>query len=137
MLDFDRRNFLKTTAVAASAVAVSSAAPAFAAKSAPPLGVVYTKDQQGQWEGKAGSHAPEVRVEGGTITVLTAHPMTEAHFIVRHTVVLADGTVIGGKTFSPTDKATSSFKLPKDYKGKVCATSFCNKHDFWVTHFTV
>ena len=137
MLEFDRRDLLKTAAVAASAVAVGPAATAFAASSASYNGVVYTKDQQGQWKGKAGSHAPEVMVAGGKVSVLTAHPMTAAHFIVRHTVVLADGTVIGGKTFSATDKAESTFELPKDYKGKACATSFCNKHDFWVTEFTV
>jgi superoxide reductase len=59
------------------------------------------------------------------------------HYIVRHTVVLADGKVVGAKTFAPTDKPVSSHALPAGYKGKVFATSFCNKHDFWVTEFTV
>jgi superoxide reductase len=135
----NRRDFLKTTAVAASIAAVGSTATAFAADSASPshAGIVYTKDQQGQWEGKAGSHAPEVKVEGGKVTVTTGHPMTEAHFIVRHTVVLADGKVIGGTTFTAADKPVSTVALPEGYKGKACATSFCNKHDLWLTEFTV
>jgi superoxide reductase len=135
----DRREFLKTSAVAASAVAVASGSKVFAAeaKEACHVGIVYTEQQQGKWEGKAGSHAPKVTVADGKVSVVTVHPMTEPHFIVRHTVVLADGTVIGGKTFIHTDKPESSFDLPEGYKGKACATSFCNLHDFWVTEFTV
>ena len=132
----DRRDFLKTGAVAASVVALGSPSAVFAA-SAPYAGVVYTKDQPGQWAKKVGSHAPEVKVEAGQVAVETKHPMSEAHYIVRHTVVLADGTVVGGKTFTPADKPQSSFALPAGYKGKAYATSFCNKHDFWVTEFTV
>ena len=134
----DRREFLKTTAVAASAVAVASGSKVFAGEATVcHAGIVYTEQQQGQWEGKAGSHAPQVTVENGKVSVVTVHPMTEPHFIVRHTVVLADGTVVGAKTFSHTDKPESSVDLPTGYKGKVCATSFCNKHDLWVTEFTV
>jgi superoxide reductase len=132
----DRRDFLKTTAVAASVLALGTTATAFAS-SAPYAGVVYTKDQPGQWAKKVGSHAPEVTVEGGNVSLITKHPMSEEHYIVRHTVVLADGTVVGGKTFTPSDKPESSFVLPTGYKGKVYATSFCNKHDFWLTEFTV
>ena len=132
----DRRDFLKTTAVAASVMAFGSTATVFAS-SAPYAGVVYTKDQPGQWAKKVGSHAPEVKVEGGKVSLITKHPMSEAHYIVRHTVVLADGTVVGGKTFTPADKPESSFELPAGYKGKAYATSFCNKHDMWLTEFTV
>ncbi|CAK8714489.1 MAG: superoxide reductase [Candidatus Electronema aureum] len=138
MMNIDRRDFLKTAAAAASVVAVGSAASAFAADAAPSLaGIVYTKEQPGQWKGKEGSHAPTVTVEGSKVSVITPHPMTAEHFIVRHTLVLADGTVLGGKSFTPTDKPESSFELPKDYKGKICATSFCNQHDFWLTEATV
>ncbi|MCI5142111.1 MAG: twin-arginine translocation signal domain-containing protein [Candidatus Electrothrix sp. ATG1] len=134
----DRREFLKTTAVAASAVAVASGSKVFAGEAgASHTGIVYTEKDQGQWEGKAASHAPKVTVAEGKVTVVTEHPMTEPHFIVRHTVVLADGKVIGGTTFSHNDKPESSFDLPAGYKGKACATSFCNKHDLWATEFTV
>ena len=132
----NRRDFLKTTAVAASVMAFGSTAAVFAS-SAPYAGVVYTKDQPGQWAKKVGSHAPEVNIEGGKVSLITKHGMSEAHYIVRHTVVLADGTVVGGKTFIPADKPESSFDLPAGYKGKAYATSFCNKHDIWLTEFTL
>ncbi|WPD23038.1 MAG: desulfoferrodoxin family protein [Candidatus Electrothrix scaldis] len=135
----DRREFLKTSAVAASALAITSGSKVFAAEAGESChaGIVYTKDSQGQWEGKAGSHAPEVTVEKGKVSIVTVHPMTEPHFIVRHTLVLADGKVIGMKTFTAADKPESSFTLPEGYTGKAYATSFCNLHDLWVTEFTV
>ncbi|MCW5212021.1 twin-arginine translocation signal domain-containing protein [Desulfobulbus sp. TB] len=134
----DRREFLKTTVVATSAVALASGTSVLAHETTTSLsGVVYTEKDQGKWKGKAGTHAPKVTVIDGKVTVVTEHPMTKPHFIVRHTVVLADGTVIGGKTFSHTDKPASNFDLPKGYKGKASATSFCNLHDLWVTEFTV
>ena len=135
----NRRDFLKTTAVAASVMAIGSTGSAFAstASTAPHAGIVYSKDQPGQWKGKVGSHAPKVTVEGGKVTVVTKHGMIEAHYIVRHSVVLADGTVVDATTFAATDKAESSYDLPADYKGKAYATSFCNKHDLWLTEFTV
>ena len=132
----DRRDFLKTSAVAASVLALGSTTQVFAS-SAPYAGVVYTKDQPGQWAKKVGSHAPEVVVKGGKVAVATIHPMSAEHYIVRHTVVLADGKVVGAKTFASTDKPESSYDLPAGYKGKAYATSFCNKHDFWLTEFTV
>lgn len=137
----DRREFLKTTAVAASAVVVASGAKVFAGETPAPAaacaGIIYTEQQQGHWEGKAGGHAPKVTVVDGKVSVVTPHPMTELHFIVRHTAVLPDGTVIGAKTFTAADIPESSFELPAGYKGKACATSFCNLHDLWVTEFTV
>ncbi|MEA2116732.1 MAG: desulfoferrodoxin family protein [Thermodesulfobacteriota bacterium] len=132
----NRRDFLKTTAVAASVMALGSTSTVFAS-SAPYAGVVYTKDQPGQWAKKVATHAPAVTVEGAMVSLVTTHPMSEAHYIVRHTVVLADGTFVGGKTFSAADKPESSFELPAGYKGKAYATSFCNKHDMWLTEFTV
>ncbi len=139
MIEIDRRDFLKTAAAATAAAAAGSAVSAFAAEETAPslTGIIYTKEQQGRWEGKAGGHAPQITVEGGKVSVITAHPMTAAHFIVRHTLVLADGTVVGDKTFTPSDKPESSYELPKDYKGKICATSFCNLHDFWLSEASV
>jgi len=64
--------------------------------------------------------------------------MAKKHFIVRHTLVLEDGTVVGGKVFSGSDaEAKSTFELPAGYKGKIFGTSFCNLHDFWVNEATV
>ena len=133
----ERRDFLKGSMVAVSTVALGVGTKVFASNAAPFTGVVYTKDNAGQWAAKVKSHAPEVNVEAGKVAVKTVHPMSGEHFIVRHTLVLADGTVVGAKTFASTDKPESSYDLPAGFKGTVYATSFCNKHDFWLTEFTV
>lgn len=134
----DRRTFLKGGLVAASALAVSSVNIASASSAKPYTNVVYTGSNPGKWDKKVGSHLPSITVEGNKVTLFTKHGMSEKHFIVRHTLVLGDGTVIGAKVFSGTDKeARSSFELPAGYKGKVYATSFCNLHDFWVNETTV
>ena len=134
---YDRRDFLKTTVAAASVLAISSVPRAFAAGTAMYTNIIYTKDNPGIWAGKEGSHVPEVTVTGSKITVVTKHPMTDKHFIVRHTIVLEDGTYVGGTTFTPADKPESSYELPAGYKGKIYATSFCNQHDFWLTETMV
>jgi len=133
----DRRNFLKTTAAAAAVVVFGTGKQAGAVDCKQFSGIVYTKDTPGMWEKKVGSHAPVVAVKNGNVTVTTNHGMSEAHFIVRHTLVLADGTVVGSKTFTPTDEPESTYVLPDGYKGDINATSFCNLHDFWLTKATV
>ena len=134
MTELNRRNFLKTSAVAASAALVASSGLAFAHnESAAMPGIVYTKDEPGHWQGKEGTHAPQITIEGRKVSVVTPHPMTGEHFIVRHTLVLADGKVLDAQNFALTDKAESTYELPADYSGAVCATSFCNLHDLWVT----
>lgn len=132
----DRRQFLKSSlALSAAASAAIPFAQARAANMAP--GVVYSKDNPGMWSKKAGSHAPVVKIEGDNVNIQTNHGMSEAHYIVRHTLVTESGEVVGEKTFSPKDKlAKSSFMLPKGVK-KLYATSFCNKHDLWITPISV
>jgi superoxide reductase len=133
----DRRTFLKTSAVAVSALALTDIDSAFASGKDRYFGIIYTKENPGKWAKKVGSHAPVVTIAGGKVTVETKHPMSEAHFIVRHTLVLADGTVVGAKTFTAQDKPVSTYSLPSNYKGRVSATSFCNLHDFWLTEVTI
>jgi len=87
----NRHDFLKTTAVAASVLAMCS--------------------------------VPRV-------AVVTTHPMSNEHFIVRQTLVLVNGTSRGSKTFTPADKPESSYELPADCKGKFYVRSFCNLLDF-------
>ncbi len=133
----DRRDFLKGGLVAASALVVGSVKIA-EASAAPYTNIVYTAANSGKWDKKVGSHLPSITVEGSKVTLFTKHGMAEKHFIVRHTLVLEDGTVVGAKTFSGTDaEARSSYELPAGYKGKLYGTSFCNLHDFWVNETTV
>ncbi|WP_027178632.1 desulfoferrodoxin family protein [Maridesulfovibrio bastinii] len=132
-----RRSFISSCAVGLTGVALLEK-KSFAGSSAVyPDHIIYTADKPGMWEKKVALHVPEVEVEGDKIIVTNAHPMTEDHYIVRHTIVSEDGVVLGGHTFSNKDKkAVSEFSIPEDMRGKkMYATSFCNLHDFWVAEF--
>ena len=133
----ERRDFLKGAMVTVSALTLGVGSRVSASQKAPFTNIVYTKDNPGKWSAKVKSHAPEVKIEAGNVALKTVHPMSADHYIVRHTLVLADGTVVGGKTFQSTDRAESSYDVPAGYKGKLYATSFCNKHDFWLTEVTI
>lgn len=129
----DRRDFLKASLAVAAGMAVAKVSPAVAATEGCPVGLIYSFAAPGRWAGKEKSHAPVVSREGNKITITTPHPMSEAHFIVRHTLVAANGEILGDKTFTGADqKAVSVYELAA---GKVpkYATSFCNQHDFWVS----
>ena len=82
----ERRHFLKASLVLAAGVAVGSASRSSASAGAFPPGVIYTAENPGRWGSKVGSHAPVVSREGKTITVTTKHPMSEIHYIVRHSL---------------------------------------------------
>jgi len=133
----DRRDFLKKSLLVATGMVLGSSVKVFASSGALLEGIVYTAENPGRWAGKEGSHAPKVQVDGLKVTITTNHPMSEKHYIVRHTLVTADGKVIGEKTFYPSDeKAVSTYELEPSHGAKMYATSFCNLHDFWVTEFT-
>ncbi len=106
-----------------------------------PENIIYTKDRQGVWKGKDGGHIPtlEAQQAGDTVklTVQTKHPMTEKHYIVRHTIVSESGQVLGAQTFSWQDKPTSTFEIKASDLGdskQVFVTSYCNLHDLWLAH---
>lgn len=133
----NRRTFLKGS-FAAAVAAVLGTGSAYAADTPLFGSIVYTKDNPGRWAQKEGSHAPVITVEGNKVKVQTNHPMSEKHFIVRHTLVLADGSVLGSKNFAGTDPdAISQYDLPEGYTGGLYATSFCNLHDFWMSESKV
>jgi len=133
-----RRSFLKKSVLMAAGMVVGKNTNAFASSAGFPPGIVYTKDNTGKWAKKARSHAPKVKIEGKKVTLTTKHPMSEKHYIVRHTLVSADGKVIGSKTFYPSDKeAVSIYELSFISGSNLYATSFCNLHDFWVTEFGI
>ena len=131
-----RRDFLKSTAATASLLAVSSLPQPALAADTKCKNIIFTQDDPGRWEGKQRVHVPQVKITGSKVAVVTNHPMSNEHFIVRHTLVLANGTYVGSKTFTPADKPQSEYELPAGYKGKFYVTSFCNLHDFWLAEAT-
>ena len=102
-----RREFLKGSLVFAGAAIVGSPVPVQAASTFP-VALIYTKQAPGRWAGKEGAHAPKVTGEGRNVKVVTPHPMTQKHFIVKHTLVNAEGKFIGEKTFENTDPLASA-----------------------------
>jgi superoxide reductase len=127
-----RRDFLTTTALAASLAAFGSVRRSFAAGKPKYTNIIFTHENPGRWKGKESIHVPQVTITGSKVVVVTNHPMSQEHYIVRHTLLLADGTFVGAKTFTPTDKPESAYDLPNGYKGRIYVSSFCNLHDFWL-----
>ena len=134
-----RRSFLKGALSTAAVAATASTTQVLASDHVPAMaGIIYTKENPGKWDKKVGSHLPMIKIDGNQVTIETNHGMSNKHFIVRHTLVSNDGMVLGEKTFKPDDEdAISSFTLPEGYKGKLYATSFCNKHDLWLAEAKV
>ena len=104
-----------------------------------PENIIYTKDHQGVWKGKSGSHLPRLAAEraGGKLklTVATKHGMSEPHYIVRHTVVDGGGEVLGAKTFSWKYKPVSTYEVDLPAGGKsqsLFVMSYCSKNDLWL-----
>jgi len=132
-----RRDFLKTAAAAASVLTLASTRMSLAAEPKTYTNIIYTKDNPGKWAGKESIHAPQITINGSAVKVVTRHPMSIEHFIVRHTLILEDGTFVGAKTFTAADSPESSYELPAGYSGAIYATSFCNLHDFWLSEAMV
>ncbi|HID21282.1 MAG TPA: hypothetical protein EYP14_02645 [Planctomycetaceae bacterium] len=104
-----------------------------------PDNVIYTRDRQGRWKGKAGSHLPVIDVKKSgdkvTLNLKTRHGMSESHYIVRHTVVNGEGQVLGAKTFHWKDEPVSSYEIEIPSSGKardLFVMSYCNLHDLWL-----
>jgi len=94
---------------------------------------ILTAENQGKWQGKAGSHVPVVSIdkEKATIALVTNHPMSPEHYITAHYVRDQDGKMFGFKNFTGTDKeARSVFTIPKGTKS-ITAFSHCNIHGLW------
>tara|TARA_B100000315_G_C14576139_1_gene587999 strand:+ start:535 stop:942 length:408 start_codon:yes stop_codon:yes gene_type:complete len=133
-----RRDFLKSTLLVAAGALMPASFNAFAGSGLEFPGIIYTPDNSGKWSAKVGGHMPNVALQGDEVNITTNHSMSQEHYIVRHTLVSKEGEVLGEKTFYPSDpEAVSTFQLPKGSGQKFYATSFCNKHDFWVAAFSV
>ena len=134
----DRRNFLIGSAVAAAVATLSDTAQAVGGSTTlPPKNLLFSNDNAGKWEAKKGSHVPKIEVAGAKVRISTKHSQSEDHYIVRHTLLLSDGTVVGSTTFTPENKPVSEYDLPANYKGSIFATSFCNRHDLWLNETTI
>ena len=134
----DRRGFLISSVATAAIATTSSSANATKGSShSPPKNLIYTQVNTGDWESKKGSHLPKIELTDGKVRISTRHSQSDDHYIVRHTLLLADGTRLGSTTFSPDDTPVSEYTLPADYKGSLFATSFCNQHDLWLAEITV
>jgi superoxide reductase len=131
-----RRDFGKS-AIVGLTVAAAMPLAARAAGSNPNENVVFTQADPGHWAKVAATHLPQASVEGGKVKIKTPHPQSETHYIVSHSVVLADGTFVSRKTFSYKDEPVSEHALPAGYTGEVTVTSTCNQHDYWVTTIKV
>jgi superoxide reductase len=139
----DRRHFITLSAVGAagsilipgSAMAASDSVLATGLAG----GIYYTKEQPGRWKAKAGGHAPLIESKAGMVMVTTPHEMNGyEHYIVKHTLLDVHMNVIGETMFDPMKvKAAISQYQITEYKGVAYALSMCNKHDCWVTQFTV
>lgn len=132
----DRRDFAKSTllgaVMAAALPAASEAEPARSTEN-----ILFTEADPGHWANVAALHVPKTTVAAGKLTITTPHPMSAAHYIVSHTVVLRNGVFLSRKTFAYTDAPTSEHMLPAGYTGPVTVTSTCNLHDVWVKTITV
>lgn len=139
----DRRNFVRMGLVGAAAGIVlpntTVAAEGNKLNTAVAGSLYYTKENPGRWSAKVGGHAPVVESSNGMVMVTTPHEMKGfEHYIVKHTIFDANMNVLGEKMFDPTkESAAISQYTIKEYKGVAYALSMCNKHDCWVTEFTV
>ena len=135
-----RRDFMRLTAVGASATLLPNVNAAASKKSASAItaDIYYTKDSLGRWEGKAATHLPSIEITKNKdeliIKVTTPHEMKGyEHYIVKHVLLDKNHKFLGEHLFDPTKENTpiSSYTL-KNYTGMVYALSFCNKHDLWL-----
>lgn len=143
----DRRNFLKATVAVGAGSALSACqlkedsikSASTANKLALFKGILYTRENPGKWAKKVGGHAPIVSIgDDNKVTITNKHGMSKKHFIVRHTIVTQEGDVVAEKTFShKDDEPISTHEIQVAAGTELYATSFCNKHDMWVTTFTV
>lgn len=131
------RRHAATSALTAAAASLILPAAARAQSMHHDQNVVFTAENPGHWAKVEQLHVPVITAADGVLTIKTPHPMSQPHYIVSHTVVLAGGKFLDRKTFTWTDQPISTHTLPAGYTGKVTVTSTCNLHDFWVKTITV
>jgi len=92
---------------------------------------IYTAAVPGQWEGKAGSHVPQVTFQPGGAELFTQHGMAAEHWIDAQYIKDQDGNLIAFAAHAGTDaEARASFTLPEGTT-QITAYSHCNLHGDW------
>jgi len=133
----DRRAFIQGSLLAVSTFVAGTATRTEAASKFP-TGLVYTQDNPGRWANVVILHTPIVTMDAGRIKIVTPHPMTEKHYIVKHVLLTEDGLVLGEKTFAHTDAdAESHYGMIEGFHANLWATSFCNIHDLWLVELKI
>ncbi|NOY89631.1 MAG: hypothetical protein GXP55_00380 [Deltaproteobacteria bacterium] len=92
---------------------------------------VFTATAPGPWEGKAGSHVPQVSFGPGRVELFTNHGMSPEHWIDAQYLKDQDGNVIAFAAHAGTDaEARANFTLPEGTT-QITAYSHCNRHGDW------
>eukprot|EP00045_Choanoeca_perplexa_P016100 m.212761 g.212761 ORF g.212761 m.212761 type:complete len:123 (-) comp17169_c0_seq1:4356-4724(-) len=99
-------------------------------------GEVFTAEEQGKWQGKAGSHVPVAsKNDDGTVTVKVPHVMKKGdadddHWIEFVYVEDSEGNVVAISKFAPTDPEAIIKFTPTEGKSYT-PFGYCNLHGMW------
>jgi superoxide reductase len=103
----------------------------------PQENILFSETDYGHWGDWVSLHVPQVKLDGGVLTVTTPHPQSDEHYIVSHSVVLAGGAFLNRTTFTASQAPLSRVPLPAGYAGPLTVVSTCNRHDAWVKTIVV
>ena len=99
--------------------------------------LIYSADSPGRWTGKEHGHVPQMRVERigdeVRVQVVTRHPMTSDHYIVKHMVLDEQFEILAETLFDYSFDYPQSHHRLKGVSGRLFAVSLCNIHDSWLS----
>ena len=142
-MKLNRRLFVSGGLVGAVSPVMLHAVPASAAGDVEAISqlsgkLFYTSEARGRWAGKEGGHAPMIERSANAIEITTGHEMDGYnHYIVKHALLDADLKFVTETMFDPEKDTPVSQHSIKGLSGPLYALSLCNKHDLWLTSFTL
>lgn len=99
--------------------------------------LIYSADSPGRWAGKEQGHVPQMRVERTgdevNVQVVTRHPMSSDHYIVKHMVLDARFEILAETLFDYGFDYPQSHHRLTGVSGRLFAVSLCNIHDSWLS----
>lgn len=99
--------------------------------------LVYSAQSPGRWAGKEPGHVPHMRVQRTDdevqVQVVTRHPMSADHYIVKHMVLDAQFDILAETLFDYSFDYPQSHHRLKGVSGRLFAVSLCNIHDSWLS----